>query len=100
MQRSTTILLLILPTVPSLCHVDGEVRNPPTVVTLADSIAPLIDRFHADKDTVRFFTVLSPGLCALADQRRVRLTFKSFPAATALEEARAKGIVLARTIVL
>ena len=40
----------------------------------------------------------SASLCALSDQRRLRMTAKSFAEATALEEARAKGIVLARTI--
>ena len=77
MQRSRTILLLILPTVAASCHVAGEVQNSKTVppqtaatraqkierrvvVSLADSIAPLIDRFNADKDKVRFLTILSP----------------------------------------
>ena len=77
MQRSKTILLLILPTVAASCHVDGEVQNSQTVppqtagargqkierraiVSLADSIAPLIDRFNADKAKVRFLTILSP----------------------------------------
>lgn len=77
MQRLTTILLLILLTVAASCHMDGEVQNSQTVpvqtaaargqkierraiVSLADSIAPLIDRFNADKAKVRFLTILSP----------------------------------------
>lgn len=40
----------------------------------------------------------SSRLCALSDQRRVRMTLTSFAAATALEEAREKGIVFARTM--
>lgn len=77
MQRSRTILLLILPTLASACRADGEVQNPQTVagqsaavgehdterqafVSLADSIAPLIDHFNAGKEKVRFLAVLSP----------------------------------------
>ncbi|MCH8242381.1 MAG: hypothetical protein IH897_07210 [Planctomycetes bacterium] len=78
MQRSKTILLLILPTLATASRVDGEVQNPQTapnqsatargqkverqaIVSLADSIAPLIDRFNADKEKVRFLTILSPS---------------------------------------
>ncbi|MCH7995572.1 MAG: hypothetical protein IIB57_14160 [Planctomycetes bacterium] len=77
MQRSKTILLLILPTMATACRVDREVQNSQTappqtaaargqkverraIVSLADSIAPLIDRFNADKAKVRFVTILSP----------------------------------------
>ena len=77
MQRSRTILLFILPTMATVCRVDGEDQNPQVVVdpsaavgvqkaerqafvSLADSIAPLIDYFNADKEKVRFLTVLSP----------------------------------------
>lgn len=42
----------------------------------------------------------SARLCAMGDQRRVRLSFKGLAEATALEEARAKGMVLARTMIL
>ena len=31
------------------------------IVSLGDSIAPLIDRFNADKEKVRFLTILSPS---------------------------------------
>ncbi len=77
MQRSRTILLFVLPAVATACRVVGEVQNPQTVanqsaavgvqkterqafVSLGDSIAPLIDHFNADKEKVRFLTVLSP----------------------------------------
>lgn len=77
MQRSKTILLLILPTMATACRVDREVQNSQTappqtaaargqkverqaIVSLADSIAPLIERFNADKEKVRFLTILSP----------------------------------------
>ena len=42
----------------------------------------------------------SARLCAMGDQRRVRFSLKSFAEAMALEEAREKGIVLARTMIL
>ena len=42
----------------------------------------------------------SARLCAMGDQRRVRLSFKGMDEAIALEEARAKGMVLARTMIL
>lgn len=42
----------------------------------------------------------SAGLCALTDLGRVRMTTMSFAAATAFDEAQAKGIVLARTMTL
>ncbi len=63
--------------VATACRVDGEDQNPQTVpnqsaavgvhkkerqavVSLVDSIAPLIDHFNAHKEKVRFLTVLSP----------------------------------------
>lgn len=77
MQRSITLLLLIAPAVASSCHGDDEVQYPKTTlsqsttaqaqeggshrfITLADSIAPLSERFNAHKDKVRFLTILSP----------------------------------------
>ncbi len=77
MQKSIPILLLIAPAVASACYANDEAPYPKTtlgqstaaqaqeggshrLVTLAGSIAPLTDHFNANKDKVRFLTILSP----------------------------------------